>query len=300
MNANKAHNKIMDIKIKPVINKPALIISNTIDVLAVADIHLGIEWDLYRSGFSIPSLLEKKLSQMQELIRETEPDRVVLVGDVKHNVPSISWQERREVPLFLHNIAQNLPVDIIPGNHDGGIELLYEGNKNITLHPSRGACIDSVGYFHGHTWPSPEVISCSHIITAHNHPSVRLTDSLGYSTSEPVWIRTRIDPTTLPKYEKVFIPELTPRPENINSEIIIMPAFNELCGGIAFNEIQTEELLGPAFSAGVVEFDTAEAYMLDGTRLGMIQDIRKFSNAKRKKKFKRSISSKRYSTINER
>ena len=39
-------------EITPIIEEPALIVRNTETSLVVADIHLGIEWDLYRKHVS--------------------------------------------------------------------------------------------------------------------------------------------------------------------------------------------------------------------------------------------------------
>ena len=40
----------------------------------------------------------------------------------------------------------------------GGIELLFNRQKDIMVHSARGAVLDGVGYFHGHTWPAPELL----------------------------------------------------------------------------------------------------------------------------------------------
>jgi len=58
-------------------------------------------------------------------------------------------------------------------------------------------------------------------------------------------------------------------------EVIIMPAFNELCGGIPFNESIHEELLGPVFAKHAIELEKARAFLLDGTDLGTIGGIKK-------------------------
>jgi metallophosphoesterase superfamily enzyme len=63
-------------------------------------------------------------------------------------------------------------------------------------------------------------------------------------------------------------------------ELFIMPAFNELCGGLPFNEYIQEDLLGPVFVSGGVELDNAEIYLLDGTRLGLIKNIRKLQHTR--------------------
>ena len=59
-----------------------------------------------------------------------------------------------------------------------------------------------------------------------------------------------------------------------------MPAFNELCGGVPFNESTQEDLLGPVFSSGGIELENAEVYLLDGTRLGRLKNIRKLEHTR--------------------
>ena len=53
-----------------------------------------------------------------------------------------------------------------------------------------------------------------------------------------------------------------------------MPAFNELVGGIAFNEASYETLLGPLFSNHAIALGKAQTYLLDGTYLGTVEQLR--------------------------
>ncbi|HEY3361701.1 MAG TPA: metallophosphoesterase [Methanosarcina sp.] len=265
-------------EITPIIEEPALTVTNTETSLVVADIHLGIEWDLYRSGINLLSQMERRLDRILGYIQASSPDRVILLGDVKHNIPQVSWQEKDEVPRFLETLAEYTHVDIFPGNHDGGIELLFNRQKDISVHSARGAVLDGVGYFHGHTWPAPDLLASSHVVTAHNHPTVRFTDALGYSIVEPAWIKTKFNADLLKgRFGNLDF-------ENhlhwANPELFIMPAFNELCGGVPFNESTQEDLLGPIFSSGGIELERAEIYLLDGTRLGLIKNIRKLQHTK--------------------
>ncbi len=66
-----------------------------------------------------------------------------------------------------------------------------------------------------------------------------------------------------------------------------MPAFNELCGGIPFNESIHEELLGPVFAHHAIELEKATAYLLDSTNLGTIGSIRKLGITKVRRNRKR-------------
>ncbi|MDA0524413.1 metallophosphoesterase [Methanococcoides alaskense] len=269
----------MEISVDPIIDEPALVVSGEFTSLVLADIHLGIEWDLYKSGFSIPSQIEQRLERIMGLVEQTSPDHIILLGDIKHNVPQVSWQERDEIPYFISTLAEQATVDIFPGNHDGGLEFLLPKGCDIKLHSPRGTIIDGVGYFHGHTWPAVEILSAEKIIVAHNHPTVRFTDALGYSVVEQVWLKTHFK-------KEVFVEHFKSSSFDQDSanwadpEVLVVPAFNELCGGVAFNESVRDDLLGPIFSSGAVELDNSEIYLLDGTFLGILKNIRKLEETK--------------------
>ncbi|MBN2109548.1 MAG: metallophosphoesterase [Methanosarcinaceae archaeon] len=269
----------MPAELRPIINEPALVVENETKALVVADIHLGIEWDLYRSGISIPSRMQFGLDRLLGYIKQQSPERVILLGDVKHNVPQISWQERDEIPYFLESLAEHAHIDIFPGNHDGGIEYLIPGRADISIHPVRGSIIEGIGYFHGHTWPDPDLLFADHIVTAHNHPTIRLTDSLGYSITEQAWIRTWLKMDVLQEHFRNL--ELKAGKGKCKGpELIIVPSFNELCGGVAFNESLHDDLLGPIFSSGAVDIDDAQVYLLDGTSLGALKHIRRMEESR--------------------
>lgn len=268
----------MSPEITPIIEEPALIVTNTETSLVVADIHLGIEWDLYKSGINLPSQMEVRLDRILGYIQANSPDRVILLGDLKHNVPQVSWQEKDEIPCFLEALAEHTHVDIFPGNHDGGIELLFNRQKDIRVHSVRGAVLDGIGYFHGHTWPAPELLAASHIIVAHNHPAIRFTDSFGYSIVELAWVRTRFNTDVMK--ERFGNLDFENSAQWADPELFVMPAFNELCGGVPFNESTQKDLLGPVFSSGGIELEASEMYLLDGTRLGILRNIRKLPHTR--------------------
>ena len=254
----------MPLTVQPIPDEPALFVRNKVETLVIADLHIGIERELYRSGIDIPSQTRKMLDKLSTLIAEHSPDRIVLLGDVKHNVPYTSAQEERELPVFLESISGDVPVDIALGNHDGGIDR-YAG-ENVVLHPPAGFVLDGVGYAHGHAWADPDILSTEYLIMAHNHPTIRFVDDLGYRSAEPVWIRTRL------RRSAAFVDRY--RDCDLNSAdpiVIIMPAFNKLCGGVPFNA-PNPNLLGP-IAAHTLDIDCATAYLLDGTNLGRIRDM---------------------------
>ena len=87
--------------ISPVFDAPLLLVEGKERVLVAADLHLGLEHELWLGGVSIPSQTEKILARLQGYVAEIKPDRLLLLGDLKHNVPKTSWQEKREIPGFL-------------------------------------------------------------------------------------------------------------------------------------------------------------------------------------------------------
>jgi putative SbcD/Mre11-related phosphoesterase len=254
-------------KLHPLINSPVLIVEQKIRTLVIADIHLGIEWDLYYSGFNIPSQTEKRLDRILKYVDEVKPKKIVLLGDVKHNVPYLSYQEKKEIPYFLEQLEKHAQIEIIPGNHDGGIKNLLPSNSKIFLHGSEGTIIDGIAYFHGHAWPAPELFQAREMIMGHNHPVIKFIDALGKKHVEQAWIKARFNPIAIKKHYKGKIIWKNPR-------LTIMPAFNELAGGIPFNEAGYAELLGPLFTSNAVKLNKAICYLLDGTYLGEIEKLR--------------------------
>jgi uncharacterized protein len=255
----------------PLIDAPALVARGEEVSLVLADIHLGIEHDLYYSGINIPSQLAKRIDRILAYVEEVKPDRIILLGDIKHNVPRTSFQEEDEVPYFFAEIARHALVEVIPGNHDGGIERLVPKSPDITLHDSRGAVIDGVAYFHGHTWPDPSLLGQKQWVISHNHPTIKLTDVVGHTVTKQAWIRARLDRDIVARNY---------RPEEFTwaePELFVVPSFNELCGGIAFNESFHDDLLGPLFSSRAVHLENAEVYLLDGTFMGSVDGLRQFS-----------------------
>jgi metallophosphoesterase superfamily enzyme len=107
---------------------------------------------------------------------------------------------------------------------------------------------------------------------------VLFTDSFGYSTNDPAWIRTRFNPEVLREHFKNL--DFNDKTAWANPEVFIIPAFNELCGGVPFNESTSEDLPGPAFSSGSIELDSAEIYLLDGTKLGTVKNLRKLDHTR--------------------
>jgi len=245
--------------IAPVFGAPLLLAEGKERLLIASDLHLGLEHELWLGGVSIPSQTRKILALLKGYLDMIMPDRLLILGDLKHNVPKTSWQEKREVPDFLRQLSAQVRVDIVSGNHDSNLADMAP--LGVRVHPSTGIVREGRGYFHGHTWPEEKVVRSGFMVAAHLHPAVRLKDPLGNFQTHPVWARAPIQPEVVEEHYG-FVS---------SGEIIIMPAFNPLCGGLALNE-PAEDMRGPLLAMANMEH--ARLYLLDGTDLGLLAEIK--------------------------
>ncbi len=280
----------MDSYVRPVEPYPALLLENASErVLVVADLHIGWEVSLAQKGIHVPSQTPKLLEKMMQLIKTTTPTSIILLGDVKHAVEKVAFEEWKDVPEFFEKISEAVQdIQVVPGNHDGNLEALT--TPNVKIHPSSGLKLwDRVALIHGHAWPKIDLLGCETMVMAHLHPVVTFTDEMGFRMIRPVWIRTKIEgrrlATALLKHMKIkpegriqvnvkkrFGIDLT------DQRCIVMPSFNENLGGRSVNRRdgtgKRPMLLGPVLRSSAVDFDLAELYLLDGTYLGTVKHLR--------------------------
>jgi len=256
-------------------------------ILLATDFHLGIEYELAKMGISIPYQTDRFLGEFMDLVREHRPDRVVILGDLKHGVPITSFQEKREIPRFFRALLDEVEhVDLVRGNHDANIQNLAP--EEVEIHPSRGTILGDgyrVAALHGHAWPYPRLLAADLIVMGHNHPAVQLNTPLGVRITRRAWVRGSLDPVRLAealmRFEKVKVEEdplaafeaafdTVIRPP----QMVIMPTFNDLLGGLPVNAETPKSLLGPLFRSGAVDVEDFDVYLLDGAFLGKVSFLR--------------------------
>lgn len=229
---------------KFVIGEPAIKIRN---VLVIADLHLGIEHELLQKGVWIDQSNEI-VERIENLLKITKAKKLLILGDVKHNVPFIKRVEEKIVPKVMRKISSLASVSIVPGNHDGKITELLPSKIEV-LDP-KGLVIGNTLFLHGHA--KPKCCKARTIVIGHNHPLIKMRDELGAHYVEKAWI--------IGKHKET------------GQEVIIMPAFSNLVGGIHINEVESEdELLGPI--AKKIDLKNAECYLLDGTLIEKVSEL---------------------------
>ena len=272
-------------------NPAALVKSDKTKTLLIADPHLGWEMQLQEKGIHVPSQTSKILTKLTTIICEHKPDRLVILGDVKYTVVSHVFGEWQDIPDFFKKLQETIgDIAIVRGNHDANLEPLLQ--ENIQLLPATGTVIGDIGVFHGHKWPSPVLLGCKTLVMGHLHPVVVFRDPAGFKMTRQVWMKANVDSEGLAKIllQKAGIKLEGPVTESLRkqfgvklktSELYIMPSFNDFLGGRPVNEtrprkeIGSESLIGPVLRSDAVDVDEAELYLLDGTYLGTLNQLRK-------------------------
>ncbi|MEM3399938.1 MAG: metallophosphoesterase [Candidatus Micrarchaeia archaeon] len=231
-------------------DKPAVLLGDT---LVIADIHLGIEREVF--GVRV-SFTENTRDEILGLIQKTNAKKLLILGDVKHSIAGRRVLGGFEIKNFLQSINRVAEVEIVKGNHDGRIESLTNA---ITIHGAGGVKHGKYGFVHGHSWPKSEVMMADYIFLGHVHPVVDVADISGYRKRMRVWVVCKMNVKNAKKFYKRINPKAT---------FIIVPAFTELAGGGVLNDLAIRKL-GPLLRNEIFKIDDAEIYLLSGVKLSL-------------------------------
>ncbi|MFC7133857.1 MULTISPECIES: metallophosphoesterase [Salinibaculum] len=248
--------------VEPVPGEPAAVADCDGErVLVVADYHAGIESGLQREGVELDSRADQRRDSVLSLLDRTDAESLLVLGDLGHAIGDPWSVEREEIEAFLSAVTERVPVTLVKGNHDGAIEDVADAFERVSLTPGHGTRRGTVGFAHGHTWPSPDVLSADVLCIGHEHPVVKLEDEVGGGRIERVWLRSDVSAEPFREFHSVDL--RTP------DELVVFPAFNDLSGGTWVN-VAGQDFLSPFLPDALVD---GEAYLLDGTRLGRYDAI---------------------------
>jgi len=267
----------------------AIVKTGKTKTLLIADPHIGWEMELQEKGIYVPSQTPKILNKLTAILSKYKPQRLVIIGDVKYTIVSTELGEWHDVPDFFAQLQSYVgDIAIVRGNHDANIEPLLP--ENVKLLPATGVVIGDVGVFHGHKWPSPALLECKTLVMGHLHPVVVFRDVAGFKVTRQVWMKANCDTEALAKIllqkhkAKIegSVAETLQKQYKVrlrSKEIFIMPSFNDFLGGRPVNEPKLGKnasgaLIGPVLRSEAVDMDNAELYLLDGTYLGTLNQLR--------------------------
>ncbi|WP_276272328.1 metallophosphoesterase [Haloarcula litorea] len=248
-------------RVEPVPDSPAATVETDGErLLAVADYHAGIEAGLRYEGVELASAAESRRERLLALVDRSGADRVVVLGDLGHAIGDPFDDERAELTALFDALA--VPVTLVKGNHDGDLEgVLSDLAADVTVTPGHGVRIGDVGFAHGHTWPAPDVLRADVICLGHEHPVVRLEDAVGGTRKERAWLRGSLR-------REPFAEQFDEVPD-VTADAVVFPAFNDRSGGTWVN-VEGQSFLAPFLPNALAD---AEAFLLDGTRLGRYDEV---------------------------
>ena len=151
--------------------------------LFVADVHVGKEQAFARHGIAIPAgISESTLQRLFRLAAECACERLIVLGDFMHAVPSISENWLQQLSTLLDTHSQ-LSLEVVAGNHDRRAgrtltdsRLLWHASaltlEGLALHHE--PCEDNRGY----------------VLSGHLHPAYRFGNPRRGGIRAPVfWFR---------------------------------------------------------------------------------------------------------------
>ncbi|GAB6878069.1 metallophosphoesterase [Halorubrum gandharaense] len=254
-------------RVEPVPGAPAAVADLGEErALCVADIHAGIEVGLrYERGVELDSAADERRDRLLGVLAETDADRLVVLGDLAHRIAAPEGDERAELERLIDAVTDRVPLTLVEGNHDAGVADAFADDLDVVGTGGARLGDGAVGVVHGHTWPEPDVFAAETVCMGHEHPQVRLEDSVGGSRTERAWLRGPLDRDRVADglgVEPAALPWNDP-------ELVVFPAFNDRSGGTWVN-VAGQSFLAPFLPEGLA---AGEAYLLDGTRLGDFRRI---------------------------
>ena len=196
-----------------------------LDLLAISDVHLGLEGTMTADGNYVPKFqLEELLEDLEEAQELTEASRILVNGDLKNEFTASRFTERNEIKKFLDFLNEHFEETIIiKGNHDTFVDsTANEYNLDLKKYHLE----KEVLFTHGHI--SIEELDLKTefetVVIGHEHPSLGLKDDIGIKEKIPCFLYGQL---------------------NDGHNLIVLPAFAKVSRGNDVNQTHQSKLLAP-------------------------------------------------------
>jgi putative SbcD/Mre11-related phosphoesterase len=252
------------VSISPIHSKAALLIDEDIKrqrYLVISDLHIGFESHIYSRGIAFDEKIffDEMIQELSDLIKSNRAQAVILLGDLKSTVGSISRQEWQKIPRFFKLLSEITDIYFVPGNHDSNIRFLMP--ENINVMSSKGMVLDDTLLVHGHTMPTTARSYIKKIVMGHIHPVFLRHNSV--INGQRVWI-----------YLKIIKEAIFPGSQG-TLDLVILPAFNKYL--YAINERRYTKSISPIIDKAIKSNAVQQALIvsLDGSIVGDIETLLK-------------------------
>lgn len=238
-------------KLKPIHPHPALLLETDQRYTVISDLHIGFESELSARGINIDSgtYVEEMLDELSSIIKKEKPDAMILLGDIKSSVHTITKAEWRNVPEFLQQLSKMIQVFLVPGNHDGNVRHLVP--NNVRMMSGKGMLLDDTLLVHGHTIPSKTGTAINRLVMGHVHPVfLRQGSSIN---GQRVWVYLKVDKHNL------FTDSMG------TLDIVVMPSFNKY---FYYSGTHYKKSISPILKKTAGNVENAMILTLDGSIVG--------------------------------
>jgi uncharacterized protein len=151
----------------------------SINSIVASDFHLGYEGAMTKSGVFVPKVnLNSIIETLGKAISSTGADRLIIVGDLKHDFSDIEADEFNELHDLMTFLKQKkvAPV-LVKGNHDNFVER-YREPFNLLVY-GKEADINNYLFFHGDELPKIPSKNPRMLIMGQEHPAISITNTVG-------------------------------------------------------------------------------------------------------------------------
>jgi putative SbcD/Mre11-related phosphoesterase len=252
------------VSISPIHSKAALLIDEDIKrqrYMVISDLHIGFESHIYTRGIAFDEKIffDEMIGELSDLIKSNKAQAVILLGDLKSTVGSISRQEWQKIPRFFKLLSEITDIYFVPGNHDSNIRFLMP--ENINVMSSKGMVLDDTLLVHGHTMPTTARSYIKKIVMGHIHPVFLRHNSV--INGQRVWI-----------YLKIIKEAIFPGSQG-TLDLVVLPAFNRYL--YAINERRYTKSISPIIDKAIKSNAVQQALIvsLDGSIVGDIETLLK-------------------------
>ncbi|MFP4170673.1 MAG: metallophosphoesterase [Methanomassiliicoccales archaeon] len=209
------------------------------ETLVIADLHIGYEGSLEEAGLHLPKVQTDDLrDRLLAVMDKYEPSRIVVLGDFKHEFSRNLSQEWRDVRSILSFMGEYAEVVLVRGNHDNYLATITSRMDIPLLDSYR---VGDLTLVHGH-----RDCAARPLVMGHEHPSVKIRDSVGASIKLPCFLRW--------------------------GEVLVLPAFSPLSLGTDLSVARPSDFLSPVLRgrdvSGSAVYACSEIGLLSLGRLG--------------------------------
>lgn len=238
------------VKTRIVPSQPALVLEDTQRFLVVTDLHIGFEIGMISNDINVrpEGMVEEIHLSLEALIKSEKADNLILLGDIKSGIDSISKIEWEMVPMFFQ-IGKKINTLVVPGNHDGNLAHLVP--EYVTMTGPSGMVIGDTLLTHGHVMPSENFSHVDKIVMGHLHPVYFQEGSV--LDGQRLWVSIKTDKRSIFPSSKGDL------------EIIIMPSFNKYF--YATHKRYHKKSISPILER-VKDTQSAKIVTLDGSIIG--------------------------------